>query len=91
MNTQKKFMLVRLVIRVSKANSAFTYFLLESHEGLCFYSTIESSLSGQFRDLELVATIEFKQELHHLITKLQESFPVEILEEQELEDYVHQK
>ena len=85
--TQKNFKLVRLIIRVPKEHSAFAYFTLEANEGLCFYSTIESSLSGQFRDLELIGTIEFKDELHHLIDVLRQSFPVEILEEEELVDH----
>lgn len=85
--TQKNFKLVRLLIRVPKEHSAFAYFTLEANEGLCFYSTIESSLSGHFRDLELIGTLEFKDELHHLIDVLRQSFSVEILEEQELVDH----
>ena len=88
---EKNFKLVRLIIRVPKEHSAFTYFTLESNEGICFYSTIESSLSGQFRDLELVGTLEFKDDLHHLIEVLSRSFPVEILEETIMVDHDNKK
>ena len=85
---EKNFQLVRLIIRVAKENSAFLYFTLESNEGLCFYSTIESSLSGQYRDLELVATLEFEEALLHLIENLTLSFPVEILLKENVIDHV---
>jgi len=88
---QKNFKLVRFIIRVPKEHSAFAYFTLESNEGLCFYSTIESSLSGQYRDLELIGTLEFKEDILHLIHVLSESFSVEILEQQELVDHEFKK
>lgn len=73
--------LVIVIIRVPKSESAFTYFQLEANEGLCFYSTLESSLQENYRDLELKIPLCFKDEVFRLLNKLQEEFSIEILSE----------
>jgi hypothetical protein len=75
-----------MVIRVPKEQSAFTYFQLESNEGLCFYSTLESSLGEPFRDLELKGHSSLKAELDHLLERLSLEFPMEILSSDILEN-----
>ena len=72
-NSQQIF---HLIVRVSKKDSAFLYFQLESHEGLCFYSTIKESIGTTHRDLEISGAIEYRKEILHLIHQLQEQFPI---------------
>ncbi|MDC1174602.1 hypothetical protein OAT67_04385 [Bacteriovoracaceae bacterium] len=81
-----KKQLNHLIIRVPKHESAFTYFQLESHEGLCFYSTLESSMGQGYRDLELFSPIELDPDFRLMIKKLQDSYPTEILKDEVVED-----
>ncbi len=69
------YKLFHLVIRVNKAKSAFVYFQLESSEGLCFYSTLESKKGQSYRDIKLSVPICFKKQLKELLDCL----PVEII------------
>ena len=78
--------LIHLTIRVPKEESAFTYFQFESNEGLCFYSTLESSMGQGYRDLDIKGHVSLKSEIFHVIEKLQEKFSVEILTEEIIED-----
>lgn len=73
-----------LVIRLPKEEAAFFYFQLEANEGLCFYSTLESSLREAFRDIDIKSGPEFASEVKRIIAKLQEKFPIEILVEETL-------
>ncbi|MBF0300066.1 MAG: hypothetical protein HQK51_15190 [Oligoflexia bacterium] len=72
--------LYHLNLRVSKKDSVYLYFILESHEGICFYSTIHKSISDAlFREIEIYATIEFKDAIDHLITNIQNEINLEII------------
>ncbi|MCP4911740.1 MAG: DUF4911 domain-containing protein [Oligoflexia bacterium] len=81
-----KKQLNHLIIRVPKHESAFTYFQLESHEGLCFYSTLESSMGEGYRDLELFSPKELESEFRTMLKKLQDSYPIEILKDELVDD-----
>lgn len=72
-------LLHHLVVRVAKNNSVFVYFTLESNEGLCFYSTLDDSLSTLYRDIDLTVTPEFYENLKQLLASLQKLFPLEII------------
>lgn len=74
----------QLTIRLTKEASSFLYFQLESNEGLAFYSTLESSVGQEFRDLQITHTIEFQEEVNNLLTHFQKQYPLEILEEKEI-------
>lgn len=78
--------LFHLTIRVPKQESAFTYFQFEANEGLCFYSTLESSMGQGYRDIDLKGHISMKSEILHVVKKLQEKFSVEVLIEEVIED-----
>jgi len=78
--------LFHLIIRVPKSESAFTYFQLEANEGLCFYSTLESSMGETYRDLDLKGSMDLKPEVDHLLEVLQSKFTVEILVDEILEN-----
>lgn len=69
----------KLIIRVPKDQSAFIYFQLEANEGLCFYSTLESSLKQGFRDIEIQGDSTLKDETFKLIEVLKKSIPITII------------
>ena len=55
---------VRLKIRTTRKDSAFLYHLLESHEGLTAYSTLEFKEGDLFRDVELLFSPDQASEVH---------------------------
>ncbi len=83
--------LFHLIIRVPKSESAFTYFQLEANEGLCFYSTLESSMGETYRDLDLKGSMDLKQELDHLLQTLQKEYSLEILLEEIIDNSPQEK
>ena len=72
-------------IRVPKDQSAFTYFILESNEGLCFYSTLDESLGQTYRDIDLKGDLRLVEEIDRLLCALQKEFPLHILYRFEIE------
>lgn len=66
-NNQKIF---STIVRVPKNESAFLYFILEAHEGLCFYSTLPSSLGQSYRDVHIQSSVHFIEEIDQVINKL---------------------
>lgn len=73
-------------LRVAKDDAYFVYFTFESNEGLCFYSTVDESLKGAYRDIDVRCPIEMKDPLLALIAKLQTEFRLDILTEAEVSD-----
>lgn len=78
--------LFHMLIRVPKDQSAFTYFTFEANDGLCFYSTLESSLGEPYRDIDVKTHISLKDELLRLIEFLSKDYPIEILSQEEIKD-----
>jgi hypothetical protein len=74
------------IIRVAKDDAYFVYFTFESNEGLCFYSTVDESLKGQYRDIELRAPIESRENVKALIARLQSEFRLDVMEEKVILD-----
>ncbi len=79
--------LKRLIIRVNKTDAAFIYFQFEANDGLCFYSTLESSLGAPFRDIEIKTHNSLANELIRLIDHLKNVLHLEILNEEWVEDH----
>ncbi|PIK16640.1 MAG: hypothetical protein CES88_07815 [Halobacteriovorax sp. JY17] len=77
---------IHLIIRVPKADAAFTYFQLEANEGLSFYSTLEESLKESYRDITIKAHTGLEQELRQVLNTLHKTVPFEILEDVTKED-----
>ena len=73
-------------LRVSKDDAYFIYFTFEANEGLCFYSTVDESLKGSYRDIDVKCAIEIKSELQALIQRLQAELRLDVLEEKILKD-----
>ena len=67
------------IIRVPKDQAAFVYFILESHEGLCFYSTLSSSLGTHYRDIEINYTFKLEKELSYVINQLSKKASIQFI------------
>lgn len=78
--------LFHLILRVPKDEAYFVYFTFESNEGLAYYSTVDESLKGQFRDIDLKSPIEMKEAVINLIAKLQTEIRLDILVEEVILD-----
>lgn len=74
------------ILRVPKDEAYFVYFILESNEGLCYFSTMDESLQGQYRDIEVRSTVELKEEVQKLISRLQQEIRLDVLEEKIISD-----
>lgn len=73
-------------LRVSKDDAFFVYFTFESNEGLCFYSTVDESLKGAFRDIDVKCPIEARENLLALVERLKLELRLDILEEKIIQD-----
>jgi hypothetical protein len=73
-------------IRVSKDDAYFVYFTFESNEGLCFYSTVDESLKGAYRDIDVRCPIEAKKDLLGLIQRLQAELRLDVIHEETVID-----
>jgi len=61
---------VRKRIRVRREDSAFVYFVLEAHEGVTSYSTLEYRPEDLHRDLELLYSPEFAGDVERILRGL---------------------
>lgn len=77
--------LAHIVIKVPKEHSSYTYFTLEAHDGMCFYSTLEHKEGDKFRLLDIKATKDFEEALLHTLNFLSTKFSVEILKHELIE------
>lgn len=68
-------------IRVRKEDSAFVYFMFESHEGIASYSTLAFKPGDAYRDLELRIPPDFVEEVDRLLAQLKGEFDVIELDE----------
>ena len=78
--------LVRYLLKMPKEQSSFLYFLLEGHDNLCFYSTLPHQTGDKDRQMELFATIEFKDDLDRLWENLKDSLQLEVISLQVVKD-----
>lgn len=73
-------------LRVPKDDAYFVYFTFESNEGLCFYSTVDESLKGAYRDIDVRCPIEAREDLKALIARLQTEMRLDVLQEEVIKD-----
>ncbi len=66
----KPMQIEQMLIRVKKEDSAFVYCILESHEGIVSYSTVDYQVGTPHRDLELTVPLDFKEELRRVLSEL---------------------
>ena len=83
---QQTKQLYYLRLRVPKDDAFFVYFTFESNEGLCFYSTLDESLKGAYRDIDARCAIEMKEDLKALIERLQTEIRLDVLTEEVIQD-----
>jgi hypothetical protein len=57
-------------IRVRKEDSAFVYFVLEAHEGVTAYSTLDFKPGDPHRDLMLFVPPDFASDADRIIASL---------------------
>jgi hypothetical protein len=74
-------------IRVTKDDAYFVYFTFEANEGLCFYSTVDESLKGSYRDIDVKCSLETEKDLKALVKRLQAELRLDVLEEKILNDF----
>jgi hypothetical protein len=73
-------------LRVPKDDAYFVYFTFESNEGLCFYSTVDESLRGQYRDIDVKCSIELRETLVSLINRMKSEFRLDVISEEIISD-----
>jgi hypothetical protein len=73
-------------IRVPKDDAYFVYFTFESNEGLCYYSTVDESLKGTYRDIDVKCAVEMRDPLKSLIARLQTEHRLDVLLEEIITD-----
>lgn len=73
-------------LRVAKDDAFFIYFTFESNEGLCFYSTVDDSLKGAYRDIDVRCPIEAKENLLALLERLRGEMRIDVLTEEVVVD-----
>jgi hypothetical protein len=73
-------------IRIPKDDAYFVYFTLESNEGLCYYSTVDESLKGSYRDMDIRCPIEARENLKALLERLQTEIRLDVLSEETIQD-----
>jgi hypothetical protein len=74
-------------LRVPKDDAYFVYFTFESNEGLCFYSTVDDSLKGQYRDIEVRCPIEWREILVSLLERMKTEMRLDVLESKVISDF----
>lgn len=73
-------------IRVAKDDAYFVYFTFEACEGMCFFSTVDESLKGQYRDIDVRCPVEWKDHLLALLRRLSGELRLDILESKIISD-----
>jgi hypothetical protein len=73
-------------IRVAKDDAYFVYFTFEANEGLCFYSTVDESLRGQYRDIDVKCAVEWREKLVSLLKRLASEMRLDVLSSEIISD-----
>lgn len=70
MENKVKEMAKIIRIRTSKEDTAYLYFILESYEGLCAYSTLPHEVGDLHRDMEMVVPVSQLENFNRLLIVL---------------------
>lgn len=73
-------------VRVPKDDAYFVYFTFEANEGLCFYSTVDESMRGQYRDIDVKCPVELRETLVSLIERLASEMRLDVLDSKIISD-----
>ena len=85
MTYQKDRILFEMKLKTPKSHSVFLYYILESCDHLCFYSTLPSS-EETTRVVQVQCTIEMKPTLQQVVDGLCDEIDIEVLSEKEVSD-----
>ncbi len=69
-----------LKVKVKSKDSAFLYFILESNEGLCFYSTLDYTHHDPYRIIHIQGHFKFQQSVENILDQLRKNFPIELVD-----------
>lgn len=69
-------------LRVPKDEAYFVYFTFESNENLCYFSTVDESIGGQYRDIDVRCPVEARDPLKALIERLQGEIRLDVISEE---------
>ncbi len=78
-STQKEQDVLELVVRVLKEDSAYFYFMLESNEGLSFYSTLDIHAHCPYRDIDIKLHQSTKTDFLILLEILSKELKLELI------------
>lgn len=84
---QQTKLLYYLRVRVQKDDAYFVYFTFEANEGLCFFSTVDESLRGAYRDIDVRCPVELKETVGALVERLQAEIRLDILSAEIISDF----
>lgn len=76
----------RLIIRTPKDKANFVYYLLESHEGLIFHTTLDIDKHLGYRDIMMTGDLTLADEITHLLSEMKQTSNIEILEDRIISD-----
>lgn len=85
LNSNKLF---ELILRMPKNDTSFVYFTLEANENKSFYSTLPFDKGQLFRDMVIMTTPEFKDQVLSIIEHCKKNTDLEILSQSFIEDSV---
>jgi hypothetical protein len=80
--TSEQINAIRMVVRTKKQDSAILYHLLEAHEGLTAYSTLDFRTADPHRDVELLISPDFVADVKILLEEWKDW--VEVMPEKNL-------
>ncbi len=78
----KNSLVGKLLCKIRKEEAYFIYFTLESHEGLCSFSTLPAENGQSFRLLEICYSLSLEKQMKHLLSTLQKKLRIEVLQEE---------
>jgi hypothetical protein len=82
-NSHKLF---EIILRMPKNDTSFVYFTLEANENKSFYSTLPFEKGQLSRDMVIMSTPEFKDQLLSIIEHCKKTTDIEILSQQFIDD-----
>ncbi len=71
--------LEQIILRMDKNATSFLYFILESNEGISFYSTMPFEKGQKYRDVVIYNTPELSQDLKNILDHLSKKISFEVI------------
>jgi hypothetical protein len=78
--------IIQKTFRLSKADSSYLYFMLESNEGLAFYSTLPFDKGDETRDIIINILPEHLPQVENIFKECSKRFEMNLLAERTIKD-----